>query len=126
MTTLSDDMKKFNAEMEHRLTSVFVGVVDSVYESIAVGLPTTNAPGQPVRSGRLLKSWKKQIFTEHEAKVSTKMFYARSIEDGVNMSNGTPINLDSPVGGFHSISLTRLGFQRLLDDVTKRVRGAAS
>jgi hypothetical protein len=124
--TLSDYTKAFLAKMASREKAIFIGVFHATHGSITVGSPITGSPGQPVRSGRLLKSWIPQILTENEAKTSTKMFYARSIEDGVNMSNGTPLNLDSPVGGFHSISLTRLGFQRLLDDVTKRVRGAAS
>ena len=99
--------------------------------SIRDGSPITGAPGQPVVSGELRKSFKKTR-SRNLIRVFSTLFYAHFIEEGVRerhhrqglfhwTSNRKVIGQRSTVGGFHSVKLTRVGLQKLLDHLVKQL-----
>ena len=122
--TFSDDLKRFALKVETQNKAIFAGVVDLTHQSIQLGSPVTGAPGQPVDTGNLRASWQKTYESPSVALITTSVEYAKSIEDGLSYAHGgKPMTLRSPVGGFHSVALTRAGFQRIVEYVTKQVTG---
>ena len=109
---------------------IYVNSVSAVHDSIQNGSPVTGAPGQPVGQygpgyhegevgGTLKASWQVEFEAADSALVYTKSVYAEGIEDRIG-SKGQRINLRSTVGGFHSVKLTRAGWDRIVDDETKK------
>ncbi len=120
----ADDMNRFNAKLEQRHREVFVGVASAVENSITEGSPLTGAPGQPIDKGVLIASWQLSFEEEWVALIGSggaAADYNRSIEDGEGPHG--PLTLRSSVGGFHSVALTRAGFQPIVDDVAAKVNG---
>lgn len=104
------DLARFNARLHARERALFTNVVSAVEDSIKRGSPVTGAPGQPVDTGNLLGSWTTQFEGPRRALISTNTSYAPSIED-----NERGATLRSEVGGFHSVALTRAGFEALVE-----------
>lgn len=116
------DLNKFSAKVERMTDEVFLGVVDECHRSVVEGSEITGAPGQPVDTGVLKGSWIKSFTSPTEAIISTNVVYARPIEDGVGKYG--PLTLRSKVGGWHSVALTIMGFERVVDYVTRKVKNA--
>ena len=115
---MSDDLRRFNEKLDRERRETFVEVVEAVHGSIVEGSPVTGAPGQPVDIGTLKGSWIMDFPEEDRALITTHLIYGPPIEDGVGKYG--PLTLRSEVGGFHSVKLTRAGFQALVDDVIRR------
>ena len=113
------DFADMSKRREHAL---FVRVDIHIGRSIRYGSATTGAPGQPVRKGNLLKSYKRigSVEAREIAHVSNSP-YAHVIEH-----NKRGAVLRSPVGGFHSVKLTRLHWKLIvrqeLNDIKRKIR----
>lgn len=116
--SFGSDIRAFADKAKRRHDAVFAGVVTEVHRSIVEGSQITGAPGQPVDTGHLRASWSMSFPDAHTAIVSTNVEYAPVIED--NLRGAT---VRSAVGGFHSVKLTRAGFNRIVENVLQRVTG---
>lgn len=117
----ADEVRAWTEKAKGREQQLFDGVVDAAFASIVEGSPVTGAPGQPVAEGgnaKLKLSWEKEIIGT-EAVIATPVDYAPDVEDGLR--NGKPMNLESPVGGFHSVKLTVAGFERIVADEVRKL-----
>lgn len=144
----ADDLDRFTLKLETRAKDVFVGSVGEARRSLVEGSEITGAPGQPVDTGNLATSFQEAYPEEWVGQVATNVAYAQAIEDGRvvdhtvaahtrTSSSGTQhtvrshfrrghvIRFLSPVGGAHSLALTRASWQRLVDHVVGRVTGGA-
>jgi hypothetical protein len=119
--TFSDDLDRFLADLERRRRDLFVGVATETLRSIQEGSPLTGAPGQPVDTGNLRASWQLLFESETTALIQTNVIYAPGIEEGLSMTTGQRLVQRSPVGGFHSVKMTRAGFQRIVAAVAQEV-----
>lgn len=117
----ANDLAAFTAKVEARQRAVFVNTAVAVKDSITVGSAVTGAPGQPVDTGNLLNSWQLMFPTADVAEITTNTEYAPAIEEG--MGKDGPMTLRSAVGGFHSVALTRAGFDLLVNDVVRTTIG---
>lgn len=110
--------------------AIFVNSASAAHDSVVNGSPVTGAPGQPVGQygpgynegqigGTLKASWQLEFDAPDSALIYTNSEYAEGIEDRVG-SKGQTINLRSSVGGFHSLKMTRAGWQRIVDDETRK------
>jgi hypothetical protein len=120
--SFTDDLRRFQLEVEARGAAVFIGVVAAAKESVVLGSPITGSPGQPVETGALRASWTESFLSAERAQVTTNQEYAPPIEDGVGPHG--PLQLRSEVGGFGSVAKTVAGWPRLVDHVTRQVTGA--
>lgn len=116
----SEQLKGFGELTKARRKLLFRRVVEHVGRSIRFGSPTTGAPGQPVKSGDLLKSWRQEGDAD-SGRVTwiSNLYYAPIIED-----NWRGATLRSPVGGFHSVKLTVAGYGAIIDEELKFVKKA--
>lgn len=90
--------------------ALFQAIDAHVGRSILVGSSVTGAPGQPVKTGALLASWKrKSSIKARRSEYISRLYYAGIIED-----NARGATLRSEVGGFHSVRFTRLGWQAIV------------
>lgn len=120
--TFGEDLKLFADKVEGRARRVFVGSVNRVQESVVDGSPLTGAPGQPVDTGNLRASWQQTYPADWIGEVSTNVVYAEPIEEGVGPHG--PMTLRSQVGGFHSVKLTRAGWDRIVNHETTTAKEA--
>lgn len=138
--TFSGDLKAFAAKVQARQKDIFQGCVGAVRTSIVDGSSITSAPGQPVDTSNLRRSWREEYPQEWVGTVlSYDVPYAEAIEEGQQNTywrqteRGTgwgyasvrispkPMTRRSEVGGFHSVKLTRSGWQNIVDHVVKEV-----
>lgn len=84
-----------------------------VQRSVVLGSEVTGAPGQPVDEGILRGSWIGEFDSSTSWMLSTNVEYAVYIEDGGNDLG--PFTLQSEVGGFHSVKLTRSNWDRIVE-----------
>ena len=106
---------------------VFTRWVEACHRSIVDGSPVTGAPGQPVLSGALRRSWQIHYLTPLVAEIRTRLWhYAPQIEDGIRVTvhGQQPMAQRSAVGGFHSVKLTIAGAHRLLEQVLRETPDA--
>lgn len=122
MSAFTDSLRSFTLKCEARNQAIFVNTVSAVKSSITDGSPLTGSPGQPVRSGTLKNSWQASFDSATSATISTNIVYAEPIEEGVGPYG--PLVLRSATGGFHSVRLTRAGFDHIVSDEAKKA-GAA-
>lgn len=131
--SFATDIARFKAQFEGRLREIHNQAADEVYRSVVEGSPITGAPGQPVDTGNLKGSWQNQILGPLTRAITTNVVYAQDIEDGVRhgvvagvgaddatdaiKAPDAPLTLRSQVGGFHSVKLTRAGWQGIVDHV---------
>lgn len=117
--TFSQELRTFAAKVEQRQKLVFVESTNEVHQSVVTGSEITAAPGQPVDTGNLRASWQQRFVSEWVGETSTNVEYAPAIEEG--RGDHGPLTLRSQVGGFHSVALTRAGWQRIVNVVVSRV-----
>lgn len=124
------DLKAFTRKVSKRQRDIFVGCATEVHKSVVEGSAITGAPGQPVDVGNLKTSFTPDFLSRWLWQDTTNANYARSIEAGIQApytrADGTkvtpgPMTLLSKVGGFHSVALTRAGWQRIVAAVNARV-----
>lgn len=123
--TFETDIARFVVKTFVKQKLVFFGVANGLHNSIVQGSPTTGSPGQPVAlkfGGTLKNSWQLRFEELFLASTSTPIIYARVIEEQVDPRTGNQLTLRSEVGGFHSVKLTRAGYQRLVNKVAREVR----
>lgn len=117
-----DDVNRFGDKAARRIRAVHHEAVFTAHRSITLGSPLTGAPGQPVDTGRLRNSWQISILSPGNARIATRVKYARSIEDGVSYAHGgVKLTLRSQVGGFHSLKMTVANWDRIVRDANRRV-----
>lgn len=119
--SFSTALLKFSAKVKSQYQEIFDESVTIIQESITVGSAITGAPGQPVDTGALRDSWRREDVSPTKARVVTDKIYATGIEDGVGPSG--PLNLRSSVGGWHSVKLTRAAWHPVVQAAVDRVRG---
>ena len=120
------DIEKHRQRVRMQFRAVYQGSVNHAFRSIRYGSAVTGAPGQPVDTGALLASWLLQFQSGWTAIMFSPLIYAPIIED-----NHRGATLRSKVGGFHSVKLTRAGWQRVVRHENKAAqsrggRGEAS
>lgn len=114
----------FAGSLEPKAQRVAKHSVDLAYRSIRIGSAITGAPGQPVKSGDLLRSWKIVWIDKWTAEISSDLIYAHLIEAGIGRYG--PLTLRSKVGGFHSVKMTAAGWERIvelatMDEINRRL-----
>ena len=119
--SFQDEVRNFAQKVERKQREIFVNCASAVHQSVVTGSPVTGAPGQPVDTGALRASWVLRFESDHVAMTSTPIVYAPIIEDGRGPHG--PLTLRSTVGGFHSVQLTRAGWQATVQDVAIRTVG---
>ena len=146
----ADEVRQFAEDAKRKTRQVFTGCVTEVHESVTDGSSVTGAPGQPVDTGNLIRSWGPTFPSPLVGEVVTNVSYAQAIEDGeirahtrsahtrgpYTRSDGTEvaahevqehqvagrtINFRSDVGGAHSVKLTRAGWPKIVDHVVEGV-----
>lgn len=118
-----EDVARWAEKATRQDQAVFERSVDLVKESIVAGSAVTGAPGQPIGAdggAELRNSWTSTIQGD-VGTVSTDADHAPTVEAGARL--GRALTLRSPVGGFHSVKLTRAGWPRLVEQAVKEVVG---
>ncbi len=118
--TFESSVIGFGAKVFRRQAIIFFDVADALHESIKEGSATTGSPGQPVQDSDLKLSWHLEHLEPFLAQTSTPSSYARNIEEGIG-SGGKQLTLRSEVGGFHSVKITRVGFQKLVNEIVRNI-----
>jgi hypothetical protein len=119
--TFSEDLKKFSLRCEAKTQENFVEITTEVQRAVVEGSEIVGSAGQPVDTGNLKSSWVGRFVNPLSWTLETNVVYAKSIEDGISYSRGgTPMQLRSPVGGFHSVKNTVANFGKIVDTVVKR------
>lgn len=126
----SEDLERFRQSLRTKRRDVVLSVVRKVKQSVVEGSSVTGSPGQPVQTGFLKGSWDDFEEADWIWLVATNAEYAPSIEDGLQepyeRADGTvvtpsPMTLRSEVGGFHSVKLTRAGFEKIVREALREV-----
>ncbi len=121
--SFASDVQNFRAALSQRAIDLHARVADLAFTSIVDGSPLTGAPGQPVSSGshagRLKGSWTREDRGPLVTVISSDEVYAPYVEDGSH--DGKDLVLHSPTGGFHSVALTRAGWDRIVDQATREI-----
>lgn len=132
-TNFAGQVNGFAAKVAETHQAVFLGIVDRCVTSIVEGSPLTGSPGQPVENtgpdkGNLRASWRTGLAggtpgfnsprfeSPTSALIGTNCVYAESNEDGIARPGGGAYLLRANIGGRRSVELTRMGFQRIVDD----------
>jgi len=117
--TFNTDIARFVTKVIARSQAIHLGTADALHESIRFGSSVTGSPGQPEQDSDLLNSWQLTHTEPLLSNTTTPSAYARIIEEG--RRKGKTLTLRSEVGGFHSVKLTRAGFQKLVNAVVREV-----
>jgi hypothetical protein len=132
----SADVRAWLAKVEQRRTMLFLNTASHIQESIVEGDPLTTAPGQPVDTGFLKNSWQLE-FEGQTARISTNVAYAPVIEENdrgaYNKQGKLPDKAklgpgrrarrsQEGIGGHHSVRLTRLHYDRIVDAELEQVK----
>ena len=118
--TWEGDIENFITVLRARQIRLHTEVANRIHASITHGSETTGAPGQPVQTGNLINSWQVIRISPLQSQISTPVVYAPGIEDGV-LYGKDGVQVRSGVGGFHSVKMTRAGFQDLVNEVARQV-----
>jgi hypothetical protein len=105
---------------QQRINDTVFIAVSEVRRSIVQGSTLTGAPGQPVDTNTLRKSWTQRRLSARLWEVSTPVPYSVYVEEG-GTTRGR-MQLRSVVGGFHSVALTRTGWDRIVAYARERAR----
>ena len=137
----SADVRAWLAKVEQRRTMLFFNTASHIQRSIVDGDPLTTAPGQPVDTSYLKQSWILE-FNGPTAQISTNVAYAPVIEEndrgaynkqgklptedelrrlGITIGPGRK-RRKSTVGGHHSVRLTQLHYDRIVDAELEQVK----
>jgi hypothetical protein len=120
MGQFADKFRRFSVNVQTDAQAVFAATAVHALHSIQFGSSITGAPGQLVDEGNLRNSWQLEFPSKESARISTNVVYAREMEDGTR--EGRALIQRSPTGGFHSVRLTIVGLQRILEHETERLR----
>jgi hypothetical protein len=111
-------LKDFADLSDDRLRMVFLRSAREALRSIKFGSEITGAPGQPVKTRKLLNSWRiSGTAASGTITIETPIHYASIIEH--NFRGAT---LRSKVGGWHSVKITRLNFRYIVAHELKQVK----
>tara|TARA_B100000749_G_scaffold257729_1_gene227314 strand:+ start:128 stop:532 length:405 start_codon:yes stop_codon:yes gene_type:complete len=111
-------LKSFGKMSEERLHLVFLRSAREAFKSIKFGSAITGAPGQPVKTGKLINSWRMSgRAREGSITIETDVKYAPLLED--NFRGAT---LRSKVGGFHSVKITRMNYRLIVSSELNKVK----
>lgn len=114
----------FQVSSARRVKDAFAISITEVRRSVVEGSTLTGAPGQPVDIGTLRGSWTDNKVAPLVWELTSGLVYTKSIEDGVSYAHGgTPLTLRSTVGGFHSVKLTRAGWDKIVAFSVERAAG---
>ena len=119
MSTWEQQISAWEAKTQKRLVTVHARAAFAVRDSVVFGSSETGAPGQPIDTGNLLGSWQLTHPEPMLARLTTNVSYAPAIEEGVG--RGGNMTLRSEVGGFHSVKLTRIHWQKIVDKIVREV-----
>lgn len=119
MRSFEEDLRRHERRVRQRWDGIHRGVAAEVFKSVVEGSPITGAPGQPVKYEDLKKSWKRVSPSRLITNIITDSPYAEIIEN-----NRRGARLRSKVGGFHSVKMTRAGFQGIVRYVNRRLKYA--
>jgi len=119
VTRFGDDLGRFNKKLQRKPEEFIDLATDEVFNSIVNGSALTGAPGQPVLSGALKRSWRKRRTGPGSSQVVTDSPYARTIENLVGRF-GT-ITIRSAVGGGHSVKMTQAGWDNIIRKVLQDI-----
>lgn len=109
------EIKAFNFTMRQDFDILRNRSRGLVKESILDGLVLTGAPGQPIRTGALYKSWSEK-FIGKNWEFSSDLFYATYVEDNV-------LGYTFRNHGPHSVKLTIAAWERIVDFCVAELRG---
>lgn len=113
MSKFDDEVAAHLENLDRALLQTFRGSAEDVQDSITNGSAVTGAPGQPIQSGQLVGSFIPQFLEKWIWETSTKVIYAPFIEEGGYVQRST-------VGGPHSVKLTRVGWERIVEANAKK------
>lgn len=133
MSSFSDQIRAFSEKVQKRTDDVFANIVNATADSIVNGSPVTGSPGQPVGQygpgyhpgevgGDLKASWQISEVTPTSALISTNSEHAVQNEYGISATDG-PYFQRTSIGGRHSVAHTIAGFQKIVDDETRKLAG---
>lgn len=111
-----DDCRQFGKDVDQVDANATEAFADAAFDSIVHGSSATGAPGQPVapeHGGKLRDSWVHERPSPVEHSISTDVDYAPDVEEGIGPRG--QLHLQSNEGGFHSLELTALNADQLLD-----------
>lgn len=120
-TPFSKQLDRQVQEVKRRERLLYKAVTNHAFRSIRFGSDVTGAPGQPVDTGALLRSWKLRRGAGRKAIMESDIYHAPIIED-----NRRGARLRSKVGGFHSVRLTRMGWNRIVQFELRKIKGGGS
>ncbi len=123
--TFQTDIARFVVKTFVKQKLIFFTTANELQNSIKEGSRVTGSPGQPVailNGGELKNSWQLEFLDLFLATTTTPIIYARGIEEGMDPRTGNQLTLRSEVGGFHSVKLTRAGYQKLVNQIARKVR----
>lgn len=109
----------FGSEVTQNVMDIATVSALLVKQGVVEGLVLVGSPGQPVDTGALRLSWLLENIGILRWRLTSGLAYATAIEDGVGPSG--PIRLKSPVGGFHSVELVVLGWDRIVEHAQRQV-----
>lgn len=118
--SFADSMQQFIAKTAADLHAVHEVASDLAFESIVEGSAITGAPGQPVsesrspNDGELRDSWTKTAVSPTETLIATDLPWAPDVEDNIH-------DFHFANHGPHSVALTRLGFDAIVDAAVAKV-----
>jgi len=121
MSTFADALAKFGAFAQAQVHDAFVLSTEEVRRSVVEGSPLTGAPGQPVDTGALARSWQDDflsptlwqiVATGVDPATGKKVGYAEIVEDNVR---GVTFRNHGP----HSVRLTRAGWPTIVAHVAR-------
>lgn len=131
--SFANDVRLWTEKTKQSVRQVVAESAQEAHRSITAGSELTGAPGQPIDTGKLYDSWKVKQLSEVQYLISTRLFYASIIEEGVRRGYKTKRGRTVPaqrltfrIGGPHSVALTRAGWPRIVDVVAARVAAGAS
>ena len=121
MSTFRDALAKFGVLAQERVHDAFIASTEEVQRSVIEGSEVTGAPGQPVDTGALARSWQPEFVnpalwritaTGVDPQTGEKVGYAEHVEDNVR---GVTFRNHGP----HSVRLTRAGWDRIVEKVAR-------
>lgn len=122
MTRFGKDIDRFNKKLAKKPVEFIDRATDEVFNSIVNGSALTGAPGQPVLSGALKRSWVKRRTSAGTSEVVTDSPYARTIEDLFGRFG--KIQIRSAVGGGHSVKMTQAAWDQIIFKVLQDIESS--
>jgi hypothetical protein len=113
--SIEDEIVQEGQVFQRQCATLIERIADTVFESIVYGSYVTNAPGQPVRDGDLVKSWKQQPLSDKSILISSDSPYAKKVEYGHQKTTNH---------GSFSMTKTIAGFGKLVDLEVEKMRSA--